>query len=45
MKDCTIADWVAEGETTMALLCVALGCGHHAIMKPPNRPLKLEPIR
>lgn len=43
--DRTVADWAAEGETATALFCVALGCGHHAIMKLANRPLKLEPIR
>ena len=26
----TVADWIAEGETTIALFCIAKKCGHHA---------------
>jgi len=36
---------IADGETATGLLCVALDCGHHAILKLVNRPLKLERIR
>ncbi|MBB2964669.1 hypothetical protein [Methylobacterium sp. R2-1] len=25
-----VADWIAEGETTIAVFCIAKGCGHHA---------------
>lgn len=30
--DRTVADWIAEGETTIALLCIAKDCGHRASM-------------
>ncbi|MEZ0251088.1 MAG: hypothetical protein ACAH20_09015 [Methylobacteriaceae bacterium] len=29
-SDRTVADWIAEGENTIALFCIAKGCGHHA---------------
>ncbi|QDI79226.1 hypothetical protein E8E01_01695 [Methylorubrum populi] len=29
----TAADWIAEGETAIALFCVAIGSGHDAILK------------
>jgi len=28
--DPTVAAWIAEGESTIALFCIAKGCGHHA---------------
>ncbi|WHQ72863.1 hypothetical protein [Methylorubrum extorquens] len=42
--DRTVADWIAEGETPMALFCVALGCGHDAILKLADLSSRLEPI-
>jgi hypothetical protein len=38
VKDRTVADWVAEGETTMALFNVALECGHDAILTLADLP-------
>ena len=37
-RDRTVADWIAEGETTMALFCLAIGCGHDAILKLAELP-------
>lgn len=31
--DRTVADWIVEGETTVALYCAAIGCGHDGIVK------------
>lgn len=28
----TVADWIAEGETTMSVSCIARECGHHAVL-------------
>lgn len=28
--DPIVANWIAEGETTVALFCIAKGCRHHA---------------
>lgn len=37
----TVADWIAEGETTIAVFCNALGCGHGTALKLADLPPKL----
>ena len=36
--DPTVAAWLAEGETTIALFCIAKDCGHHASVDISNLP-------
>lgn len=39
--DRTVADWIAEGLTTMAFYCAAIGCGHDGIVKLSDLPARM----